>query len=94
MSDDSNHTLEMEFDEDREDDGGDLDEDEEEEDDVAEGDDIDGTWPDQETSRIIELFRSNPQLYDVSHPAYPNRDKKLMTFSRISKELECSSKLI
>lgn len=92
MSDvDTDHTLDMDLDEEREEVGDDLDE-EEEDDELDLGEDIDGSWPDKETSQIIELYRTSPQLYDVSHPSYPNRDKKIATLTRMAKELQCSSK--
>lgn len=87
---DSNHTVDMEFQDDREDDGDDIFE--EDDSDVGEGGDLDATWPDKETCKIIELYRTSPQLYDVSHPSYPNRDKKVATLSKIAQEVGCSGK--
>jgi hypothetical protein len=58
-----------------------------------EGDDSDdGTWPDRETVRVIELFRSHPQLYDVTHKWYCNREKKAGTLALMAKELKCTGK--
>jgi hypothetical protein len=87
--DDSSHTVDLE--DVRDDFGQDIEE-EDDDLDMGEGVDLNATLPDKETCKIIEMYRSTPQLYDVSHPSYPNRDKKLATLRRMCKEVDCSSK--
>lgn len=87
----ADETWDMELDEDREDAGEDLEE-EDEDSYLGEGEDIDGTWPDKETTIIIDMYRSSTLLYDVSHPSYANRDKKLATLKRMANQLHCSRK--
>jgi hypothetical protein len=52
------------------------------------------SWPDRETSKLIDLFRENSQLYDVSHKWYSHRERKLATLTNMATEMECSSKYI
>lgn len=50
----------------------------------------DGGWPDKDTGWLIELYRSKPQLYDVSHKYYSNRDRKTATLTYMAQEMQCS----
>jgi hypothetical protein len=49
-------------------------------------------WPDSTTAKIIEMWRERPQLYDVTHRWYLNRDKKAEALSEIAREIKITGK--
>jgi hypothetical protein len=55
-------------------------------------DEDDGGWPDRETGQLIELFRTNPILYNVSHKWYANRERKDRTYNDMARELGISGR--
>jgi hypothetical protein len=56
--------------------------------------DLPCSWPDETTGRIIELWRTRPQLYDVRHKWYLNRDRKQQALSEIAAEVKITGKFI
>jgi hypothetical protein len=54
----------------------------------------DCAWPDATTSRIIELWRERPILYDVTHRHYLNRDRKAQALSEIATEVKITGKCL
>ena len=58
-----------------------------EKDDNDDGGNVFSSWPDEETAKLIELFRSREYLYNTSHKYYHRRDKKDAAYSAIAKAL-------
>ena len=63
------------------------DEDEDHGEDEVQDDNVFSSWPDEETSKLIELFRSREYLYNTAHKYYHRRDKKNAAYSAIAKAL-------
>ena len=55
-------------------------------------DDIFCAWPDDETVRIIDMWRELEFLYNTSHKWYHRRDKKDAAMAHISKQLKLPGK--
>jgi hypothetical protein len=51
------------------------------------------SWPDSTTARIIELWRDHPELYDLHHPLYSNRDNKQKVLSAIASDVKITGEI-
>ena len=83
---DTQETLDKHFEEN-------IQEDHEESEDESD-DDLDKltNWPDEDTCKLIEIWKSHEFMYNLTHKWYHRRDKKDAVIQLMAKELKISGK--